>query len=95
MLGLAVLVIIALVVMRHLRIKPSNERDWVVENKKMAYAEFDGDEVELSNVRDFSWRTTRDYDERWTEMSFRLSEVCKIWLVLEYLGPKRQPVAST
>tara|TARA_Y100000780_G_scaffold66668_1_gene59454 strand:+ start:456 stop:611 length:156 start_codon:yes stop_codon:yes gene_type:complete len=45
MLGLAVLVIIALVVMRHLGLKPSNERDWVVENKKMAYAEFDGDEV--------------------------------------------------
>ena len=95
MLGLAVLVIIALVVMRHLGFKPSNERDWVVENKKMAYAEFDGDEVALSNVRDFGWRTTRDYDERWTEMRFRLSEVCKIWLVLEYFDPKRQPIAHT
>jgi len=95
MLGLAVLVIIALVVMRHLGLKPSNERDWVVENKKMAYAEFDGDEVALSNVRDFGWRTTRDYDERWTEMRFRLSEVCKVWLVLEYFDPKRQPIAHT
>ena len=75
--------------------KPSNERDWVPENRRMAYAEFDGDEVTLSNVRDFGWRTTRDYDECWTELSFRLSEVCKIWLVLEYFDPRHRPSAHT
>ena len=61
--GLAVILVITL---RHLGLKPSNEREWVVENRRMAYADFDGDEVTLRNVRDFRWRTTRDFDERWT-----------------------------
>jgi len=94
-LRLAVLAVIALVVLRHLRLKPSNERHWVVENKRMAYAEFEGDRVTLRNVRYFGWRTTRDYDECWTDMSFRPGEVSKIWLVLEYFDPKHKPIAHT
>ena len=90
--GLAVILILAL---RHLSMKPSNEREWVVENQRMAYADFDGDEVTLRNVRDFRWRTTRDFDERWTDWTFRPSEVSAIWLVLEYFDPKRKPIAHT
>ena len=90
--GLAVILVITL---RHLGLKPSNEREWVVENRRMAYADFDGDEVTLRNVRDFRWRTTRDFDERWTDWTFRPSEVTAIWLVLEYFDPKRKPIAHT
>ena len=90
--GLAVILVLAL---RHLSLKPSNEREWVVENNRMAYADFDGNEVTLRNVRDFHWRTTRDFDERWTDWTFRPSEVTAIWLVLEYFDPKRKPIAHT
>ena len=79
----------------HFSKKPSNERDWVAENDRIAYAEYDGDEVVLRNVRDFNWRTTWDYDERWTEWKFKPSEVRKIWLILEYFAPKRKPIAHT
>ena len=82
--GLAVILVLAI---RHLSLKPSNEREWVVENRRMAYADFDGDEVTLRNVRDF--------DERWTDWTFRPSEVTAIWLVLEYFDPKRKPIAHT
>lgn len=92
---LAALALLAFLVLRHLSLKPSNERDWVAENRRMAFAEFDGDEVTLRNVRDFDWRSTRDFDERWTDWTFRPSEVTGIWLVLEYFDPKRKSIAHT
>ena len=86
---------LSVVVVWHFSKKPSNERDWVTENSRIAYAKFEGDEVVLSNVRDFKWRTTRDFDEHWTEWRFKPSEVSKIWLILEYFDPKRKPIAHT
>ncbi|MDP6293082.1 MAG: hypothetical protein QF610_04560, partial [Candidatus Thalassarchaeaceae archaeon] len=63
---------------RHLT--PSNDLSWVNENKFTAYAEIKGDNVLLKNVRDFNWRTTKDYDERWVEKKFKISDCTKIWL---------------
>ncbi len=61
------LIILALIVVysvwiriRHL--KPSNDLSWVNENKNIAYAEINDDEVVLKNIRAFNWRTTTDYD---------------------------------
>ena len=87
--------VLVVVLIWHFSKKPSNERDWVAENDRIAYAENEGDEVLLRNVRDFNWRTTRDYDERWIESRFKPSEVSKIWLILEYFDPKRKPIAHT
>tara|TARA_B100000131_G_C18010479_1_gene570278 strand:- start:164 stop:874 length:711 start_codon:yes stop_codon:yes gene_type:complete len=61
----------------------------------MATAEFIGDEVTIRNVRDFNWRSTRDYDERWIDMKIRLDRVSKIWFVLEYFDPSRRQMAHT
>ncbi len=78
---------------RHLR--PSNDLSWVNENKYTAFAEIKGDDVVLKNVRNFNWRTTKDYDESWIEKKFKISDCTKIWLVLEYFYPTRRPIAHT
>ncbi len=80
---------------RHLSLSPSNDRSWVNDNKKMATAEFNGDEVTIRNIRDFDWRSTRDYDERWIERKIDLNHVSKIWFVLEYFDPSRRQMAHT
>jgi hypothetical protein len=90
-----VAVIFAWVVLRHLRLKPSNDRSWVNDNERVSTAEFDGDEVTVRNVRDFDWRSTRDFDERWNDLTFRLDQVTKIWFVLEYFDPTRRQMAHT
>jgi hypothetical protein len=90
-----VAVIFAWVVLRHLRLKPSNDRSWVNDNERVTTAEFDGDEVTVRNVRDFDWRSTRDFDERWNDLTFRLDQVTKIWFVLEYFDPTRRQMAHT
>ena len=83
------------VIMRHLSLRPSNDRSWVNDNERQAEAEFDGDEVTIRNVRDFEWRSGRDFDERWIDLKLNLTEVEKIWFVLEYFDPNRRQMAHT
>ena len=91
----AIVVILTWLVVRHLSLKPSNERSWVNDNKRLAEAKFDGDGVTIRNVRDFEWRSTRDFDERWMDMKIDLGRVSKIWFVLEYFDPSRRQMAHT
>ena len=86
---------LCLVIIRHLMLKPSNNRSWVNDNDRLANAEFDGDYVTIKNIRDFNWRSVRDYDEKWIEKKFNLTEVSKIWFVLEYFDPKKRQMAHT
>ena len=87
--------VLAWVLFRHLRLRPSNERFWVNDNARMATAEFDGDKVIIRNVRDFVWRSTRDYDERWIDVTMSLDKMAKIWFVLEYFEPTKKQMAHT
>lgn len=86
---------LCLIIIRHLMLKPSNNRSWVNDNDRLANAEFDGDYVTIKNIRDFNWRSTRDYDEKWIEKKFNLTEVSKIWFFLEYFDPKKRQMAHT
>ena len=92
-----ILVVMALfwAIFRHLSLRPSNDRSWVNDNEKLTTAEFDDDEVTIRNVRDFEWRSNRDFDERWVDMKINLNEVSKIWFVLEYFDPSRRQMAHT
>ena len=81
--------------LRHLSLRPSNDRSRVNDNESVATAEFDGDVVTIRNVRDFHWRTTRDFDERWIDVKINLDKMSKIWFVLEYFDPKKRQMAHT
>ena len=37
----------------------------------------------------------QDFDERWIDLKLNLTEVEKIWFVLEYFDPKRRQMAHT
>ena len=82
-------------IMRHLRLRPSNERSWVNDNERSATANFEDGHVTIHNVRDFEWRSNRDFDERWIDVKIKLNEVSKIWFVLEYFDPTRRQMAHT
>ena len=82
-------------IMRHLRLRPSNERSWVNDNERISTADFDDGDVTIHNVRDFEWRSNRDFDERWIDVKIKLNEVSKIWFVLEYFDPDRRQMAHT
>lgn len=87
--------IVTAFLLRFLLLQPSNFRSWVNDNKRRAWVDYHGDEVTIRNVRDFEWRGNQDFSERWVDMSFRLDEVSKIWLFLEYFEPTIKVMAHT
>ena len=98
--GLAGLVIIGLLILlviwiRVQRLRPSNDRSWVNDNSRNATIDFEGDIAKINNIRDFNWRTTRDYDEKWIDEEYDLSKVDSIWLTLEYFDPRHRQMAHT
>ena len=49
----------------------------------------------IRNVRDFEWRSTKDFDERWIDVTMSLDKMAKIWFVLEYFEPSKKQMAHT
>ena len=98
--GLALILILVVMALlwaffRHLRLRPSNDRSWVNDNERLTTAEFNDGKVTIRNVRDFEWRSNRDFDKRWIDMEINLDDVSKIWFVLEYFDPSRRQMAHT
>lgn len=77
------------------KLRPSNDRSWVNDNERNATIEFDGDIAKITNLRDFNWRTSKDFDKRWINEDYDLREVEAIWLTLEYFDPKLRQMAHT
>ena len=59
-------------------------RDWSPDCAQQAHFEIDGHSVTLHNRRDFTWRTTRDFDENWDSWSFDTKDLKGIWYVVDY-----------
>ena len=77
------------------KLRPSNDRSWVNDNERNATIEFDGDIAKITNLRDFNWRSSKDFDERWINEDYDLREVEGIWLTLEYFDQKLRQMAHT
>ena len=79
-----------------LTIKPSNERNWQPDVAQLAWADVNGDEVTLHNVRNCDYRTETDYTARWEMRTVRLSQITGIDLAINYWGSPwmAHPIAS-
>ena len=67
-------------------IKPSNDRHWAPDVARTATATIDGDRLMVDNVRDFVWRSDTDFDQRWEQRTYRLSQVTDVDLIMSYWG---------
>ncbi|MBK1790773.1 DUF4105 domain-containing protein [Persicirhabdus sediminis] len=70
-----------------LTLKPSNDLDWMVDFRNISYAEMDGDKVTIHNVRDFDYRTDKDFDENWIQREVHLSNFKGADISMTYWGP--------
>jgi hypothetical protein len=86
----------ALVLAWWLTLKPSNEGDWQPDVARTAWAEVNGDEVTLHNVRNCDYRTELDYTARWETRTVRLSRITGVDLAINYWGSPwmAHPIAS-
>jgi hypothetical protein len=56
-------------------IRPSNDRDWQTDVARNATASIDNDHLVVHNVRNFNWRSDQDFDQRWEQRSYELSQL--------------------
>lgn len=67
-------------------LKPSNDRDWLPDVDRAAWAEIDGDQVTFHNVRNCDYRTETDFTPRWETRKVKLSKITGIDLAINYWG---------
>lgn len=68
------------------QISPRQDRDWAPEVAHIVSGQVDGDRLMLTNIRDFTWRSTRDYDQNWIEGSFDLDRLTGVDAILSTWG---------
>ena len=87
LLGVA-LVLFAAVLGWWFSLEPSNDRDWVAENARLAYAAIEGDIVTVHNIRNFDYRSETDFTPAWYDKRFDLRRLEGVDLVAVYwMGP--------
>jgi hypothetical protein len=79
-----------------LSIKPTQDRDWQPDVAQKAWADIQGDEVTLHNVRNCDYRTETDYTPHWETHTVRISQITGIDLAVGYWGSPwiAHPIAS-
>jgi hypothetical protein len=85
----AVIVLAALVAIRVRQ--PSNERNWTVDQTRLARAEIKGPIVHLRDIRNFDYRSETDYTPGYYDKSFDLRKLDSVWFVVEPFGEVAGP----
>lgn len=69
-------------------LEPSNARDWQEDVAVLPYATFDGEEVTIHNIRNFTYRSEYDYTPGYYDKTFNLDQLEGVDLVSVYwMGP--------
>lgn len=82
--ALAYLLLVALV-------RPSNDREWSLDQDRLATVEIAGDSVTLRNVRNAVYRSTQDFDVHWEDRRLDLRRLESVWFVVEPFATWRGP----
>jgi hypothetical protein len=79
-----------------LTIKPTGDRAWQPDVARRAWADIQGDEITLHEVRDCEYRTETDYTPRWETRVVHLSKLTGVDLAITYWGSPwiAHPIAS-
>jgi hypothetical protein len=65
---------------------PSNRRDWQADVAILPYADLNGDEVTIHNIRNCEYRTETDYAVRYYTKTYDLAKLRSVDLFLVYWG---------
>ena len=76
----------ALVIAWWLTLKPSNDRAWQPDVARTAWADINGDEITIHNVRNCDYRTATDFTPHWETRTVRLSQITGMDVAINYWG---------
>lgn len=65
--------------------KPKIDADWRPDCQYHSEAIIEGTKITFTNIRDFFWRTTKDFDENWIdEITVDYEQIKDIWFVVDH-----------
>jgi hypothetical protein len=76
----------ALVAAWWLTLKPSNDRAWQPDVAQTAWAEINGDEITIHNVRNCDYRTATNFTPHWETRTVWLSQITGMDVAINYWG---------
>ena len=76
----------ALVLAWWLMLQPSNDRDWQPDVAVLPYADINGSQVTVHNIRNCDYRTETDFDVRHYDKTFDLDRIRSVDLYMVYWG---------
>lgn len=82
----AVSLLFGIVLAWWLTLSPTNDSDWQPDVAKEAWADIQGDQVTLHNVRNCDYRTETDYTPHWETRTVHLSQMTGIDVAINYWG---------
>ena len=86
--ALALVVVLRLLYVWNTRIRPlqpSLDLEWAADCEHLTTATVEGSSITFHNVRDFTWRTTRDRDENWAdEVKVDADELKQVWFMVDH-----------
>ena len=80
---IAIFVVAAAYFIFSLIVRPSLTRDWSPDQAVLAHADFVGDIVKVSHIRNIKYRSTTDYDIRYYDKTFDLNKLASVWYMVE------------
>ncbi len=84
----AYLVLFAALLVWYFSLEPSNERNWQPDVAVLAYADIEGDQITLHNIRNFDYRSETDYTPAYYDKRFDLRRLEGVDLIAVYwMGP--------
>ena len=66
-------------------LQPSLDLEWAADCEHLTTATVEGSTITFRNVRDFTWRTTRDRDENWAdEVTVDAEALKQVWFIVDH-----------
>lgn len=73
--------------------EPTNDREWKPEHAVLPVVIFDGDQVEIRGIRNFSYFTADSFNIDYYDRTYNLLEISSVWFVVSVFNPDRRGLA--
>lgn len=78
-----VLAIIIILLISYFSIRPSNNREWNLDQQVLPEISISGNQVTIKNIRNFTYRTTTDYTPGYYDKTFDLTKLKNVYYMVE------------
>jgi hypothetical protein len=78
-----ILIAILIPIIIYIAIQPSNDRNWNSDQQILSYANIQGDLINIYNIRNFTYQTTKDYNMSYYNKTFNISQLKSLYYIVE------------